>query len=84
MIEYYITGGNKADVFVLDPHTGLLSVSSVDDLLDSYELALRVTDGKYADNCTVHVRSIYLYLLLFFVFINSSQHYKHDKYSYTM
>jgi len=47
-----------AAVFVLDQHTGVLSVSGVDDLLDNYELTLRVTDGKYESECIVQVCSI--------------------------
>jgi len=54
-LEYYISSGNTAQNFVLDRRSGVLTVSKVEDMLDHYELSVKVTDGKYESDCIIQV-----------------------------
>lgn len=55
VLEYGLVGGNGIEKFALDPKTGILTVINVDEMLDSYELSVRVTDGHFEDRAIVQV-----------------------------
>lgn len=55
-LRYDIIEGNKGKPFVIDSHTGLVTVQEVNNLRSSYKLHVRVSDGKFSNICSVNVR----------------------------
>lgn len=55
ILEYGLIGGNGKENFALNPKSGILTVTKVDEMLDSYELTVRVTDGQFEDRASVQV-----------------------------
>lgn len=58
VLEYGLVGGNGIEKFALDPKTGMLAVINVEEMLDSYELSVRVTDGHFEDRAIVQVNTL--------------------------
>lgn len=55
VLRYGFVKGNAMRNFALDAQTGVLTVLDVDEMLDSYELTVRVTDGQFEDMAVVKV-----------------------------
>lgn len=55
VLSYSFVQGNAMRNFALDARTGVLTVLDVDEMLDSYELTVRVTDGQFEDTAVVQV-----------------------------
>ena len=56
VLEYAIESGDNVGNFHIDSATGILTIASnVEDMLDSYELAVSATDGKFVGRARVQI-----------------------------